>query len=98
MIFGGAGAAMRKRRERPGLVFMGAALALYVAMLIYGFLSLPYYCITKASYTLGLACCYGALAAAGFDLVARGRLARAVLAAGIAAWAVAAYGAYFIVK
>ncbi|MCX5769820.1 MAG: phospholipid carrier-dependent glycosyltransferase [Candidatus Hydrogenedentes bacterium] len=98
MIFAGAAAAFRKRVQRPGLVFLGGTLLLYIVMLIYGFFSLPYYCITKAAYTLGLACCYGALAAAGFDLLARGRLARAVLAAGIAAWAAAAYGAYFIVK
>ena len=98
VIFGGAAAAIRKRAERPGLVFLGATLLLYIAMLIYGFLSLPYYCITKAAYTLGLACCYGALAAAGFDLLARGRVARAILTGGIAAWAVAVYGAYFIVR
>jgi len=98
MIFAGAGAAFRKRAQRPGLVFLGGTLLLYIAMLIYGFLSLPYYCITKAAYTLGLACCYGALAAAGFELLARGRVARAILAGGIAAWAAAAYGAYFIVK
>lgn len=98
MIFAGVAAAMRKRPERPGLIFLGGTLLLYIAMLIYGFLSLPYYCITKAAYTLGLVCCYGALAAAGFDLLSRGRVVRAVLAGGIAAWAAAAYGAYFILK
>ena len=98
VIFGGAAAAVRNRAARPGLVFLGATLLLYLAMLVYGFLSLPFYCITKAAYTLGLACCYGALAAAGFELLARGRVARALITGALAAWAAAAYGAYFILK
>lgn len=95
-IFAGAGAALRNRPERPGLIFLVAALGLYVTMMIYGFLTLPYYCITKGTYTLALACGYGALAAAGINLLARSKWANAATAGILAAWAAAAYGAYFI--
>lgn len=95
-IFAGAAAAFRNRPERTALIFLAATLALYVAMMIYGFLALPYYCITKGTYTLALACGYGALAAAGFSLIPRSKWANAALAGILAAWAAAAYGAYFI--
>lgn len=96
-ILAGAAGALRKRAERPGLLFMAAALGMYVAMLLYGFFSLPYYCITKAAYTMGLACCYGCLAAAGFGLMTRRRILTAAATAVLACWAVTAYFAYFIV-
>lgn len=94
----GAARALSHGRQNVGLVYMVATLATFWAMLLYGFFSVPYYCVVKGQYTIGLACCYGALAAAGFALVSKNRWLRATMTGALAAWAVAAYAAYFVVE
>jgi hypothetical protein len=80
---------------RRGVLFATACVAVYLCAMLYGFLTVPYYCIVKASYTLGLLPCYGVLAAAGVDMLPKQVFVRAAAFGGLAAWAVGAYFAYF---
>jgi len=78
-----------------GLVFALVCLGVYFGALLYGFLSVPYFCIAKASYTLGLLPCYGAVAAAGVAVLPKNALVRTTLYAALATWGMAAYLTYF---
>jgi uncharacterized membrane protein len=78
------------------LLFSAVAVALYVAAILAVFLRLPIYSTVKASYTLGLAPCYGVLIARGFDLLPRQPLLRAGLAGWLAAWVAVVFRAYWI--
>ena len=92
-----AGVAVALRSARPALLFAVCCLALYFAALFHAFLTVPYYCIVKASYTLGLIPCYAALGAAGVDALGQRPIARAALYGALACWAVSAYLAYLVV-
>jgi hypothetical protein len=93
---GGIASAFRPRDEvRTGVSFAAIAVAIYLAAMALMFLEVPYYSVTKASYTSGLAPAYAVLAAAGFALVAKVRVLRAIGFALLASWAVAAYVAFF---
>jgi hypothetical protein len=94
----GLGAPLRKRLDasRAALLFSSGCLAIYLAAILDLWVRLPVYSVAKASYTLGLAPCYGLLIAAGAEAFLRGRLARSLTAALISCWAVAAYSAYFV--
>lgn len=82
---------------RRVLLLSGACLAaLWVAM-VYGFLRVPYYCVVKATYTLGLLPCYAVLVAAGFGVLTRGRISRAVVYGLLSCWGLCAYLAYWVV-
>jgi hypothetical protein len=78
------------------LLFAAAAVALYVAAIGALYLRLPVYSTVKASYTLGLAPCYGVLIARGFDSLPRHPLLRAGLAGWLAAWLAVVFRAYWI--
>jgi hypothetical protein len=95
----GLGVILRRpvRAAKQGPLFLVCALGVYFAAMLYGFLTVPYYCVVKASYTLGLLPCYGALIASGVDILGRGRLGRATVYSGVATWAVVAYLAYFVI-
>ena len=93
----GLGAPLRERLagSRAALLFASGCLAIYLAAILDVWVRLPVYSAAKASYTLGLAPCYGLLIAAGAEAFLRGRLARSLTAAMVSCWAVAAFLAYF---
>jgi len=93
----GLGSLLRERLpgSRAALLFASGCLAVYLAAILDLWVRLPVYSAAKASYTLGLAPCYGLLIAAGAEALLRGRLARSLTAAMISCWAVAAFVAYF---
>ena len=80
---------------RRGLLFAAMCLLLYLAALLYGSLTVPFYCIAKASYTLGLLPCYGAMASAGLDMLPKRPLFRATAYGLLAVWAFGVYLTYF---
>jgi 4-amino-4-deoxy-L-arabinose transferase-like glycosyltransferase len=98
LVMGGGLAAVFLTKEaalrRIG-VFATSCLVLYIAALVYGFLTVPYYCVVKASYTLGLVPCYAILLTAGLRLC-RTPVVKGIVLGGLAAWGAAAYAAYFI--
>jgi hypothetical protein len=81
---------------RSGLLFAVCCIGIYLAGLLYHFLTTPFYCATKAFYTVGITSCYAVAGAAGFDLLTRTRVRRAVVYGVFACWAFAAYAGYFI--
>jgi hypothetical protein len=82
--------------SRAALLFASGCLAIYLATILDVWVRLPAYSVAKASYTLGLAPCYGLLLAAGAEAFLRGRVARSLTAALVSCWAVAAFLAYFV--
>jgi hypothetical protein len=96
ILLGVARAVGRLRRGLGDPIVLAAGtVGLYVAALLWLSLRVPTYSTLKASYTLGLLPCYGVLAAAGFELLARRGWLRVPVAALLACWAVFAYAAYF---
>ena len=83
---------------RSGLLFLACCVFIYGLALAYHFLTNPFYCATKAFYTVGVTPGYAALAAAGFSVLDRGRVLRAAVYGALACWAVAAYAGYFVVR
>ena len=79
-----------------GLMFAVFCVIVYISAILYLFLTIPIYSTAKATYTLGLIPCYAVLSAAGFDVLTRGPLRRAIVFGVIACWAVGAYVAYFV--
>ncbi len=69
---------------------------IFVAAIVYAYVTLPIYCCAKASYMLGATPCLALLAAAGFDLLARRRVLRAMAGGVLFAWAVTGYFTYFL--
>jgi 4-amino-4-deoxy-L-arabinose transferase-like glycosyltransferase len=96
---GAAGALRSLRIPRDAtqevVLFSATAVALYLGALFSLFLALPVYSTVKASYTMGLAPCYGVLFAWGFDLLPRRRAVHAAVAGYLTAWFVFVFRAYF---
>ena len=86
----------RTRADRAGLLAL-LSLGVYVAAMLYFYLRVPNYSITKASYTAGLASCYGILAARGYAIADRSALACGMMWAGLVVWAVSAWASFFVV-
>lgn len=98
ILIGAATAVFRPRAAaRSGVSFAALSLAIYVAAMFLMFLQVPYFSVTKATYTAGLAPAYAVLAAAGFELLGRNRVLRALSEGLLASWAVAAYAAFFVI-
>lgn len=95
----GAIRAVRHPRQsaKKGLLFALVFLGFYLAAMLYGFLTVPMYCVVKGTYTLGLLPCYAILAASGVEWLGRWPLARSIFYGAFACWAAAAYLAYFVV-
>ena len=85
------------RAVARGQIFAVCCLGVYLIALLYIYLAVPIYTAAKATYTIGLTPCYAILAATGLDILMRGPLLRALIYAGLACWAVAAYLAYFVI-
>jgi hypothetical protein len=77
--------------------FSGACLLVTFAAVFQNSLQVPYLCVFKATYTLGLLPCYAVLVGAGFGVLARGRIARGVVYGALTGWGLCAYLAYFVI-
>jgi hypothetical protein len=82
--------------RNAALLSLGA-IALFLAAMMDIYIRNPYFCFTKASYTLGLLPCYAVLAAAGAEPFLRNRIVRSVAIAIFACWGFSAYMAYFVI-
>ena len=83
--------------ERRLRMFAVLALATFALIFLEHYLTIPFYGVVKATYTLGLMPCYIVLAAAGFDVLTRHRVIRPIVLGAFVCWAVSVYGAYFII-
>ncbi|MBW2495541.1 MAG: hypothetical protein JRE43_12370 [Deltaproteobacteria bacterium] len=99
LILLGAGRAIARaaRGENDGLTFCAVSLFLGLIAVIWISLTVPTFSSIKATYLLGFLPCFGALAASGYDTLARQSWQRALLVGGIGCWAVFAYVAYFAI-
>jgi len=90
--------AIRSHEEplRRILFFSITCAFIYLAAIFYLFLTVPILSSAKATYALGLIPCFALLSAAGFEVLTRLRLLRAVVHGLFACWAVSAYAAYFV--
>ena len=77
------------------MLFAVVCVCAYAGALVHHFLTQPYYSAVKSFYTLGAMPCYSLLFVAGFDLLGRTVLTRALLYGGMACWVVSVYVAYF---
>ncbi len=68
---------------------------LYIAALLYKYITLPIYTTAKATYMLGLIPAYSILCVTGFDFLSRNKMLRAAINGCLACWAVSAYCSYF---
>jgi len=100
LIILGAGRTLARplAQGAPALFLSIAAVSVYFGALLLFATSTPHYSTAKAFYALGLLPCFGILAAAGFEPLLRRPLSRAFTWALVSCWAVASYGAYFVVR
>jgi hypothetical protein len=89
--------ALPRQALARGTLIAVVCLATYLVVMMYFYVRIPLYSITKASVTMGLAGCYGILVASGFDVASRVRGLGPVLWGVIVLWAVSAYATFFVV-
>lgn len=77
------------------LIFAILSIGCFIPAILYVYLTLPIYSCAKASYMLGTTPCIGLLAAAGFNIVMKKKLPRAIAGGAIVCWAVVVYLTYF---
>jgi hypothetical protein len=87
----GAGAAGARAAQR----FAVGCVACYLGAIVVLNIRVPFYCVAKSSYLVAATPCLAVIGAAGFDWLARNRIARASVFGGVACWAAAAYASYF---
>jgi hypothetical protein len=86
------------RGESDGLAFCAVAVCAGLTAVIWISLTVPTYSAIKATYLLGFLPCFGVLAAAGYETLARRTWLRSLLAGAIGCWAMFAYAAYFVIE
>jgi 4-amino-4-deoxy-L-arabinose transferase-like glycosyltransferase len=69
---------------------------LYMAALLYLYVTVPIYSTAKATYTIGLTPCYAIMCAAGLDLLTRNRYLRSAISFLVICWASTVYFSYFV--
>jgi hypothetical protein len=77
-------------------IFAVCCIGVYIAALLYMYITLPIYSTAKATYTLGLIPCFMILSVTGLGFLSKNNLSRAIINACLACWAVAAYCSYFV--
>jgi hypothetical protein len=82
---------------RRMLRFSIACGIIYIAAMLYIFLTVPILSSAKATYALGLIPCFALLATTGFEVLARLRFLRAAVYGLIACWSIGVYAAYFVI-
>ncbi len=96
IVIGGIAAVrMETGKLRRVLLFSAGSVLLYLVAIFSMFITVPFWSSGKASYALGLLPCFALLAAAGFDRLAKNRVARSVSLAFFGLWAIASYLCYF---
>jgi uncharacterized membrane protein (GlpM family) len=88
---------MAEGKLRRVLLFSAGSVLLYLAAILYMFITVPFLSSAKASYTLGLLPCFALLGAAGFDILIKNRYIGALSQALFACWAIAAFLSYFAI-
>ena len=83
-------------RARNVQIFSDMVVILYLAALLFLFLTLPIYSTAKATYTLGLMPLYGILAVMGFRPLLANQWLRASVYGWLACFGIAAYCSYLI--
>jgi hypothetical protein len=83
-------------RAHRAQLFSVLCMGIYVAALLYMYVTVPVWSTAKATYTLGIAPCYAILCVTGLDFLSRNNLLRATTNGFLACWAVAAYCSYFV--
>ncbi len=77
-------------------LFSILCVGIYMAALLYLYVTVPVWSTAKATYTLGIIPCYAILCVTGLDFLSRNALLRAAINGCLACWAVAAYCSYFV--
>ncbi|MCK9419640.1 MAG: hypothetical protein M0R70_09705 [Nitrospirae bacterium] len=77
-------------------LFSVLCMGIYVAALLYMYVTVPIWSTAKATYTLGLIPCYAILCVTGLEILSRNKLLRAAINGCLVCWAVSAYCSYFV--
>ena len=77
-------------------LFSVLCVGIYVAALLYLYVTVPIWSTAKATYTLGLIPCYTVVCVTGLNYLSRNDLLRAAINGCLACWAVSVYCAYFV--
>jgi hypothetical protein len=77
-------------------IFCILCVLIYLAAILYLFLTVPIYSTAKATYALGIIPCFAVLCAEGFKVLTSRILLKAVVYGALACWAFASYAAYFV--
>lgn len=99
MLLGAAGELVRPQRQGASAALLSlVAVSVYFGALLLFAVSTPYYSTAKSFRALGLLPCYGLLAAARLEPLLRCPWSRALTWGLLSSWAIASYGAYFVVS
>lgn len=82
---------------KTGHLFAVSCFAMFFTGILYLVVTMPVYSNAKGTYTLGLLPCYALLVSRGYEVVRRWRFLDPLVHGALASWAVASYGAYFVV-
>jgi len=85
------------RALENGTLVAASCLVIYMAAILYLFLTVPIYSIVKGTYTLGLIPCYAVLGASGFEVLTRRRIVKTLGFGILACWGFSSYAAYFVI-
>ncbi len=83
-------------RAHQAQLFSVFSMGIYVAALLYMYVTVPVWSTAKSTYTLGILPCYAVLCVTGLDYLSRNTLLRAAINGCLACWAVSAYCSYFV--
>jgi 4-amino-4-deoxy-L-arabinose transferase-like glycosyltransferase len=86
-----------EKYENKGKLFAVTCIGIYVAALLYMYLTLPIYATAKATYTIGIIPCYVIVCVNGLGLIMRNTVMAALVNAIIACWGVVVYSSYFVI-
>ncbi len=84
------------RHIHAASVFSSSCLGVYLAALLYVFLTVPQFSAVKSSYALGLMPCFVALIGLGLSVVPQNPASRAIVGGYLCCWAVSGYLSYFV--
>ena len=79
-----------------GTLFAASCVIVYVAAILYLFITVPLYSMGKASYMLGLLPCFALLAAGGMGNLIQYSALKEIIYGILSCWAVSVYIAYFV--
>lgn len=84
-------------KDRRIMFFSALCVLVYTASILYLFLTIPMYCIAKATYTISIMPCFVILCVTGFKILTQNLFLKSFCYGLVACWAVSAYCAYFII-